>query len=261
MRFYAETFAPWCERARWVLDRHAIAYREIEQVPLIAEVRLRVAIRRLSGRVTVPLLVDGPTILMSSDAIARHVDERRATGETLFPEGEEIERWMGWSEELMIAGRALLLPRMLANDAALEEQLPPFVPRALRGVLRPIAKGGVKHVVRKYETTAIASVEHMSRSRRLLDELRQALSTAPRLVDARFSYADITAAAALQFVLPVADRFIGLGPATRAAWTNDELAREYADVLAWRDDLYGAERSVGISEASKRPSATARAQR
>jgi mercuric reductase len=50
-----------------------------------------------------------------------------------------------------------------------------------------------------------------------------------------FSFADITMAASLQFILPVAERFISLGPATREAWTHHGLAAEYPDLLAWRD--------------------------
>lgn len=95
-QFYAESFAPWCERARWALDHHGIAYREINQTPVLAELSLRVAARRLSGRVTVPLLVQGGTILMNSDAIARHA-EQVGSGETLFPAEHERElaEWMG----------------------------------------------------------------------------------------------------------------------------------------------------------------------
>ena len=74
LRFYAESFAPWCERARWALDHHGLLYREIEQVPLLAEVSLRVAARRLLRRATVPLLVDGPAALMGSDEIAGYAE-------------------------------------------------------------------------------------------------------------------------------------------------------------------------------------------
>ena len=54
----------------------------------------------------------------------------------------------------------------------------------------------------------------------------------------RFSYADVIMASLLQGVAPVADRYIRLGPATRAAWTQLELARANADLIAWRDRLY-----------------------
>jgi glutathione S-transferase len=68
---YAESFFPWCETARWALDHHRVQYRSHEHVPLFGEVALRLVARRPFGRVTVPLLVDGPLVLMDSVAIAR----------------------------------------------------------------------------------------------------------------------------------------------------------------------------------------------
>lgn len=58
-RLYAESFAPWCEKARWALDHHRVPYDYTEHLPMIGELRLRSAARKWSGRVTVPLLVDG----------------------------------------------------------------------------------------------------------------------------------------------------------------------------------------------------------
>lgn len=57
VQFYAESFSPFCERARWALDHHGISYREVEQVPMLAEITLRIGVRRFRGPVTVPLLV------------------------------------------------------------------------------------------------------------------------------------------------------------------------------------------------------------
>lgn len=62
------------------------------------------------------------------------------------------------------------------------------------------------------------------------------------LVGDSFSLADIAMATALQFVLPIAARYIDLGPATRRAWTHPTLAETYADLLAWRDKIYLARR-------------------
>jgi hypothetical protein len=53
----------------------------------------------------------------------------------------------------------------------------------------------------------------------------------------------VTMAAALQFVRPV-DGWIALGPATRDAWTNQRLAADYADLLAWRDRMYLTARAL-----------------
>jgi glutathione S-transferase len=179
---------------------------------------------------------------MDSVAIARWA-ERRGAGSPLFPaeRDDAITAWNERSEIVMTAGRALLLPRIAASSAALREQLPPFVPGALRGALEPLASSGVGHLTRKYGIRVEDHAADEARARAALDELRSALGARDHLLDA-FSFADITVASSLQFILPVADRYIALGPATREAWTHPTLASEYADLLAWRDRLYARQR-------------------
>ena len=244
VRLYAESFAPWCEKARWALDHHQVTYREIDQLPLVAEVALRVATRRLLRRVTMPLLVDGDVVLMSSFDIARYA-ESHGGGAPLFPAGHEsqVAAWNERSEAIMTSGRAMLLPRMRCNPQALREQVPAFVP----GVLGPVAQGaaslGVSHLMRKYGIRAGEDARHETESRRALDRLRVALSDGrEHVLGDLFSYADITVAAALQFILPVDGRYIRLGRATREVWTHARLAADYPDLLAWRDRLYATRR-------------------
>lgn len=239
---YAESFAPWCEKARWALDHHGISYRYTEHVPMLGELRLRIVARRMSGIVTVPLLVHDGQVLMDSFAIARHA-EQHGRGTLLFPPGreDEIAAWNEQSEIIMVAGRALLLPRIAASPAALREQLPPFVPASWRSGLEPLAASGVRHLVRKYQTSALEAAEYEARARAALERLQAALREREWLLDT-FSFADITMATSLQFILPVAERYISLGPATREAWTHPGLAAEYADLLAWRDRLYTTHR-------------------
>jgi glutathione S-transferase len=246
-RLYAESFSPWCQRARWALDHHGIPYREFEQVPLFAEVTLRVALRRFPRRVTVPLFMAHGVALMGSDDIARHA-ERNGSGSPLFPPAreDEIARWMQRSEVLMVSGRAMLLPRLGNDPEALREQLPPFVPGVLRGALQWMASAGLHHLMGKYGTRHSAESEHQDGSRTALDEVRAALAGGTRyLVGDELSYADLTIAAALQFILPVDQRYIALGPATRQAWTNESLATDYADVLGWRHGIYALHRQDG----------------
>jgi glutathione S-transferase len=49
----------------------------------------------------------------------------------------------------------------------------------------------------------------------------------------------------MQAIVPVADEYLRLGPGTRAAWTRESLAREFADLVRWRDDLYRDHRRLG----------------
>ena len=44
-------------------------------------------------------------------------------------------------------------------------------------------------------------------------------------------------ACALEMVVPVGEPWVGRGPAMRRAWTDPILAREYADLVEWRDRL------------------------
>jgi len=239
---YAESFAPWCETARWALDHHRVSYRTREHVPLLGEVALRVSGRRPFGRVTVPLLVDGPVVLMDSVAIARHA-ESRGHGTPLFPPAEEraLARWIERSDGLMTSGRAMLLPRIGKSRDALREHLPGSVPDALRPALQPVAAAAVAYLLRKYAVRDDQEAHHESLIRQALAELRAALAGGrDHLLGDRLSFADVAMAVSLQFILPVADQYIRLGTATRAAWTHASLAADHGDLLAWRDRLYRA---------------------
>lgn len=259
VKLHAEGFSPWCEKARWALDHHQVPYRATEHVPMIGELRLRLAARRARGRVTIPLLVDGPEVLMDSVAIARFAERRGLPAERgsapLFPGDREteLERWNACSEVVMTSGRALLLRRMLGSPAALREQLPPFVPGALRSLLQPLAARGVRFVMRKYQLELDEEPLHVSRIRSALASVREALGGGrPWLLGGYgFSFADITVATSLQFILPVSDRYMPLGPATREVWTHPALAAEFADLLAWRDALYAAHRRPADADAGR----------
>jgi glutathione S-transferase len=248
VRFYAESFAPWCEKARWALDHHGIAYRQIEHVPLLDEPRLRWVARRPFGRVSVPLLVTRGARLSDSFAIARWADTA-GTAEPLFPATrlQEVEAWNQRSDALMEAGRALLLPRLLDSPEALQEQLPPFLPTSVRPALQALATQGAHYLMRKYGIIPGRDARHEENARRFLGTLRDALARdGCHLIDGCFSYADIAMATALQFFLPVAHHHIRLGPATRATWTHPTLAAEIADLAAWRDRLYATWRRSAL---------------
>ena len=89
-----------------------------------------------------------------------------------------------------------------------------------------------------------------------LAELRAGLAGGDHLLG-RFTYADIVMATLLQGIAPVADRYIPLGPATRAAWTQPELLRDNADLVAWRDRLYERHRPPPVSPEAQRTPASA----
>src|SRR5689334_3306739 len=118
-------FSPWTEKARWALDVRRVPYRFRHYEPLIGEPALRLKLRRLTGRVTVPVLTagDGRVVADSAD-IARWADGR-GEGPLLFPPEHEaaIAGFVALSERALAAGRALSLRRMLADDEALAEMV------------------------------------------------------------------------------------------------------------------------------------------
>jgi glutathione S-transferase len=240
-------YSPWSERARWALDLRDVPYRRVTYQPIFGEPRLRLALRRLRGPVSVPVLfTDDAGVLADSFAIARFADAHgRGAGPRLFPDGSDavIAGYNQASERALAAGRALALRRIQASDDALLE----LVPRALR---RPLGRGAVAvsraavgRTLRKYGGDRQSIETARATLREILGELRRDLSGRPTLLDG-FSYADVTMAQALVFVAPPTTDQLRIAPANRAAFADAELAAEFADLVAWRDALYVAWRDA-----------------
>jgi glutathione S-transferase len=236
-RLFTASYSPYTERAVWVLDHHGIPYRRVEHTPMLGEPLLRARTGRWRGKVTIPMYVtDEGLVIGDGVEIARHVDER-GTGAKLFLDG--VDPWIERSNRILEAGRARLLPRLLASREANRESLPGWVPGFLRGALTGLARVGTRYLGRKYDIASLAGTA-AAVIRAAVDELRAGLAVAKgrRLVGGKLSFADVTMAVALQMVRPVEHPAMPLGPASRVAWTDEELAGECADVLAWRDEIY-----------------------
>lgn len=235
-------YSPWSERARWALDHHGLAYRLVTHVPVIGERRLRKLVGRREGPATVPVLIEGDTVLTESWEIAAHAD-RIGHGAPLLPAAKvaEIRRWSEMSEAFMGHGRALVVARMLQSPGALDEAMPPGVPALVRRMLRPVNRWGTGWFARKYGVKVGEQAPHVAKLREGLQALREGLAGGPYLL-AEFSYADMIMATVIQGIAPVADEYIRIGPATRAVWTHPELATEFADLVRWRDELYATRR-------------------
>ncbi len=235
----ALSYSTWSEKARWALDHHGVRYVEEEYKPMIGEPLLRLRARKPIGKITVPILLEDGAVYDDSLAIAKHADAI-GDAERLFPDDlrDAIDDWNRRVDAAMAEGRARLLARMRIDAGAQVESLEGVVPGPLRAPLRGVALGAMAYLERKHRDVTPAP----GTLRATLDELRAALARHDGTVLGRFTFADIAAAAMLQFVCPVEDRFIHLGPATRAAWTDGELAPSHGDLLAWRDDLYARRR-------------------
>lgn len=242
---YGLTQSPWTEKARWALEHHAVAYRYHEHVPVLGEVLLRLKARpRPAGtKASVPLLVDDGSVLTSSLAIAKHADSL-GSAPSLFPHGSEgeVERWADLSDRMLGAGRARVLVNLRKNRAAQLEALPPFIPGPIRPLLTPMAVTAAYFLASKHEVPRDPDGEAESVLRPALDEVRKSLGGRATLLE-DFTFADVAIAASLQVLTPRARA--PFGPGTRAIWENTALARDYEDLLAWRDKTYAKHRPGG----------------
>jgi glutathione S-transferase len=250
---FSEHFAPWCERARWALDHHRIPYSVAEHVPLIGDLRLRWASGRWRGPVTVPLLVDGTAVLMDSIAIARYAD-LRGSGPRLFPRdgAAEVSDWCRRIEPVMQRGRARVLAALLDNHEALAEAAPLAGVRPLRPLMAKLAAGAVRRLQRKYRAAARPD-DDARIVRPVIRDLETAIGAGTYLVGGAFSFADIAAACAVQFILPVDPAHIRLGPASRRAWTWDAMIEASSPLIAWRDRIYDRHRSPPAAVSGEAP--------
>ncbi|HYO53788.1 glutathione S-transferase family protein [Archangium sp.] len=242
--FVAAWFSPWSERARFALDHHRIDYHEESYVPLLGEPLLRLRTRVFRGQLSVPVLLHDGRVIRDSVEIARHAD-RVGTGSPLFPASAEAEiaRYVELATGLMEAARVLSMPRMANDPAVRRESLPSFVPTPLRSALLPLAGLGAAYVARKYRLGSRDPNEARATMRRALERLQAELRGRSTLLS-DFTFADIAAAVALTAVRPVEHPVIPLGPGMRAAFTDQEMAKEFGELLAWRDRLYAERRST-----------------
>lgn len=234
-------YSPWSEKARWSLDHHGIPYKKREHLPMIGEPLLKIQTGKLTGRVSVPVLLDTGEVFADSLAIARHAD-RIGVSSKLFAKLDEVQHWSDVSEKTLKGARAALFTRLLHDDDALMEALPPFIPQAARRASLPVAVMAARFVEKKWVVPS--ETEQLARDVATgLDAFRAGIAGGKKYLLDDFSYADIAMAAVLQMISPVDTKYIPLGPATRRAWTNEELAQKYGDLIDWRDALYEKHRT------------------
>jgi glutathione S-transferase len=237
-----ESFSPWSEKARWALDHHRVAYASREHYPLIGELSLRLRARRLAGAVSTPLLLTPEGALIDSFVIARYA-EHQGDGAALFPPEHEaaVVAWNARSEAALRALRVSFIERLGRSREAKVELQPHYFPGFVRRLSAPATDVALAFLRRKYGMADRAAAEVSLLQE--LEGLRQALQGGQHyLVGDRFSFADIAMAVTLQFVSPVEDRYLALGPATRAASHHPQLAARFPELLAWRDLLYARHR-------------------
>jgi glutathione S-transferase len=238
--------SPWTERARWALDHHGVVHRFEEYVPILGELPLRLRLRMLRGKLTVPVLFAGDTVLRESLDIVRWADEH-GSGSPLAPAdlAAEVRRWTEQANRAFEAGRSLYVRALLADPEALAEQAPSFL-----GPARSMsARIGTALFQRKHALVTRSVDDDEAVVSAAFDALRAALAGDYLL--GRFTLADVEMAVALQHIAPVADRFIHLTPAARRCAEQRHIAARYPDLVSWRDRLYQRHRVSERASASR----------
>jgi glutathione S-transferase len=235
---YVIHHSPWSERARWALLHHRIKFEEREHVPLVGEVTLRMRTRK-PGKASVPLLIDGSEAISGSLAIGEYVDAK-GKKEKLFPAGsrERIQSLFDALEDPLSAARERFVRDLVTDSEAQLESLPPFLRALPMATLS--ARIGTAFVASKYNAR-IGMVD--DRIRGGLRAVREALAGKPYVFDA-FSFADIVATSIVQAIAPGDDKYVAFPPATRRLWQHEKLAREFGDLVKWRDAVYEKHRRI-----------------
>jgi glutathione S-transferase len=224
-----ETFSPWTRKARWALDYCAVAYRYREYTPLLSEPRLRMQLGQWRGAVSVPVLLTADGAVRGSFEIARHA--AGMAGDGRLGDFQAIRPWDDVSEAGLASARTRVVRAIARNEEALDESIR-GVPAFLRPLPRAVTRRVVERIDRKYAHLAVPDGH-----RTALLALRRGLHDAGTgFLQAAFSYADITLCALLDAVAPDPEAIFP-GDGQRACWHDDALAREFADLLRWRDSL------------------------
>ncbi len=230
----ALSYSPWSIRAKWALDHYGIDYDYTQYTPMLGEPWLRMKTGRWRGTATVPALIAGSLVLMDSFAIAQWADEQGGNTPLIGDRSAQIAPWNDRAEAMLAAGRVLVTAAVERDPQAILESIP--VPlRKLPGCIA-IGRMGARYILRKYAIEGSADLR-IAEMRRHAVALREALA-ANGTVLGSFSYADIAMATSLQMLRPPEGKQFSLGPASRRAWSLPELAAEFEDLLAWRDEIY-----------------------
>lgn len=235
-------YSPWTERARWALDHHGIGYRFEEHVPVVGEFALR---RRLRGRrgvrATVPVFFDGESVVPESLDIVLHADAI-GRGTPLVRDRAATAAFFARVERGLVAMRGRVLASVLADREAQRDSAA-VLSKSLAGLLRPAVRMSTRVLASKYGVSGSSMGDCEREMRAMLVEIRGAIADGT-LSPETFSAEHLAAATFVQGVVPVRVDHIPLTPAVRRVWTCEPLAREFADVVAWRDALYSARRGT-----------------
>ena len=233
----------FCEKARWALDWHGIAYSEISWAPGLHRVLLK---RYGANGSTLPVLSHEETIVQGSSAIIDWAESRaQDPTRTLNPEPKDL------AEAQDIERRADEVIGVHVRRLAYAELLPNYPHVAKRALFPPTSGwhgriGGMmwpatrRIMMRAYDIRAGAASESRASLETELDWLDSKLSDRrPYLVGDRFSRVDVTVASLLAPFARPKGRYQDLVPDALAADVGRWSERP---VMRWVSTQYRAHR-------------------
>ena len=190
----------FCEKARWALDWHGIAYEEISWPPGVH----RILAKRCGAKcTTLPIVLEGKTVIQGSGAIIDWAESKaRDRNRSLTPQSNQAEiheiEWRA-DEVIGVHVRRLAYAEMLPSCSHL---LKPTLFHRVSGwnhlvgsMMWPMAR---RIMIQMYNVTPEAALESRSKLEGELDWLDGKLADGrPYLVGDRFSRADLTVASLL----------------------------------------------------------------
>jgi glutathione S-transferase len=201
------------ERARWALDRFAIAYVEQPYMPMLHTVAVAAAVLpagagradRGSTRLSTPVLIDAGQVIADSGEILAWVDRRHGDSRTSLrwsPRSLELEQQ--FAERLGPDARRLAYHYIIDDERGMRELAERNVPRAQARVFTTILPLARRMIHRKLRVDAEHAARSLARIEASFADVDQRLADGrPYLLGDRFSGADLTFAALASLVLLV----------------------------------------------------------
>lgn len=225
-------FSHYCEKARWALDRVGVAYDERAHLPLFHLLPARLA----GGSRTVPVLVDGKTVIADSTDIVAWADARDPGA--LLP-ADPVDRAAALQLEddldrdLGPATRRWAYFQLL-DRRDLEDRLFGSAPRWERLALAAARPLAVRFLTRSLKIDAAGAERSRQKIDAVFTRLSELVGDGRRfLVGNRFTVADLTfAALAAPILLPP-------GCASPLPSLDDFSGEPRARLEAWRASLAG----------------------
>lgn len=192
--------SPYCEKARWALDRAGVPYEEHAHLPLVHYAFVLPRTRGASR--TVPVLATPEGRLDNSRAIVAYADRRLPAAQRLFPEDAasraEVEALARtFDEELGPAVRRYAYCHLVERPELLDGTFTPNLSRVERALLPPLRPALVSALRRAFRPSPRAMDRLEAKLRAIFADVGTRLEggARPYLVGSRFTAADLGFAA------------------------------------------------------------------